>query len=488
MTQEERTLMSNEKLPAPNSPSQLERTPEGFRVRIRIGQGKQGRFTIKVSDEPEAERRACILRDVARGLMRSKRRAVENEVILRELAGATDRKGFENIVAVVQISAKKAPKRQAPVTFAELADDWTSGRLRQRYPDHVKEKRSVADDEQRLKVLNKAIGKIPLSAFGLEEAERAMASLPAGLSSATRRQYGQLIAKVLKLAVYPCRLLDSSPIPTGFLPRVNASKAKAFLYPTEEAALIGNQEIPLARRVLWGFLAREGMRLGEALALRWGDFDLERGTVRLDANKTDDPRMWALGPDVVRSLRAFRPQEVEPAALAFTALLDVQGKAAQVFRADLRASKIERPELFERNSNRLAIRVHDLRGTFVTLALSTGKTETWVSDRTGHKSSIMINRYRRAARSATELGLGWLAPLDLALSAARGESEGESAAVDGGKENVTGDSRSSSKVLGWPLPGSNRHSRGKRILSPSRLPFRQGASGGPQIPRSGRVR
>ena len=56
-------------------------------------------------------------------------------------------------------------------------------------------------------------------------------------------------------------------------------------------------------------------------------------------------------------------------------------------------------------------RVHDLRGTFVTQSLANGRTETWVMDRTGHTTSAMIGRYRRAARSASELGLGPLAPL-----------------------------------------------------------------------------
>jgi hypothetical protein len=59
--------------------------------------------------------------------------------------------------------------------------------------------------------------------------------------------------------------------------------------------------------------------------------------------------------------------------------------------------------------------VHDLRGTLVTLSLANGKSETWVADRTGHTSSQMINRYRRAARSAQELELGELHPLDVAI-------------------------------------------------------------------------
>lgn len=44
------------------------------------------------------------------------------------------------------------------------------------------------------------------------------------------------------------------------------------------------------------------MRRGEALALTWGDVDLEQGAVRLYANKDDDPRAWALSPGVTAAL------------------------------------------------------------------------------------------------------------------------------------------------------------------------------------------
>ena len=71
--------------------------------------------------------------------------------------------------------------------------------------------------------------------------------------------------------------------------------------------------------------------------------------------------------------------------------------------------------IFQSTSTRLPIRIHDLRATFVTLSLANGKTETWVADRTGHKSSVMINRYRRAARTFAELHIGTLAPLDAAI-------------------------------------------------------------------------
>ena len=71
----------------------------------------------------------------------------------------------------------------------------------------------------------------------------------------------------------------------------------------EDARLLGCLSVPLSYRLLYGFLSREGMRKSEALGLTWGDIDLARGAVCLDANKTDDPRTWALDPGVAEALR-----------------------------------------------------------------------------------------------------------------------------------------------------------------------------------------
>jgi hypothetical protein len=43
--------------------------------------------------------------------------------------------------------------------------------------------------------------------------------------------------------------------------------------------------------------------------LKSRDGDLERGRVRLDENKTDDPRAWALSPDVVRTLAWWKKRQ-----------------------------------------------------------------------------------------------------------------------------------------------------------------------------------
>ncbi|AUX48487.1 uncharacterized protein SOCE26_100250 [Sorangium cellulosum] len=57
------------------------------------------------------------------------------------------------------------------------------------------------------------------------------------------------------------------------------------------------------------------------------------------------------------------------------------------------------------------IRLHDTRATFITIKLANGRTETWISDRTGHRSSNQLHNYKRAARKVAELGLGDFAPL-----------------------------------------------------------------------------
>jgi len=85
--------------------------------------------------------------------------------------------------------------------------------------------------------------------------------------------------------------------------------------------------------------------------------------------------------------------------------------AAGHLRTHLKLAGVTRSQLFEANESRLAIRAHDLRATFVTVSLALGKTEAWITDRTGHRSSQMIYAYKRAARTHAELQLGGFKPM-----------------------------------------------------------------------------
>jgi integrase len=157
--------------------------------------------------------------------------------------------------------------------------------------------------------------------------------------------------------------------------------------------------------------------------------------VTLDENKTDDPRAWALSPGVTEAMRAWRGMrahegaDVSDDALVF---VDENGepigkvRVAERYREHLRAAGITRAVLFEQSRSRQRIRLHDTRATFITVALANGKSEAWVQDRTGHRSSTMINRYRRLARTVAELGLGGFVRMDEAIWGRNWGHQGES--------------------------------------------------------------
>jgi integrase len=382
------------------------------------------------------------------------------------------------------VVASPKPGKDAPLTFEAFAREWTSGELARRWPDHVPAKDSSDDARVFRKYVNPLIGAVPISEVTLEDVDRVMAALPEHLGSASRRHVAQSIHRVLALAVYPAKHLRESPVPRGWLPRLKRSKAFTFLYPSEDAALMKHTATPLEWRIFFGTLTREGMRRDELARLVWADLDLERGLVRLDVNKTDDPRAWALDPGVVRALARWkglrRPGHESERVFGGREGLYV-AQAADRLRRCLESAGVDRPELFERSSKRNPLRVHDLRASFVTVSLATGRSETWVSDRTGHRSSEMVNVYRRAARTWSEAGLGTFEALDVALEWSEEETKTPPlrGGVNGGKtSSVTSSSCANlAESKGFePLVSLHQHLISNQAPSATRTALRRAIS------------
>jgi integrase len=402
---------------------ELRHLADGFAARITINGRERRDFVLKTcATEAVADERTAALGQVAARL----RRAGHADKILKMLEiGANARAGrpWRAFLAAVEAVCSGTVETLTKIpTFADFAKQWTDGELEQQFPDHASRKDHEADERYLRLYVNPHVGHVPLDQFTFDDAELVMANVPEGKSASTRRHIAQVVRRVLVLAVYPARHLEESPIPRGWLPKVRQTRAFTHLYPDEDAALLACRTVPLVRRLFFGVLAREGMRRDELGGLRWRDLDVTRGHVALDENKTDDPRSWALEPSVARALRGWKEghhPKAAPEDLVFgapengTRLYTLH--LADELRRDLRRAGVTRPALFERSNARRPIRVHDLRATFVTVSLANGKTETWVADRTGHRSSVMINHYRRAARTWAELGLGTLSPLDEAL-------------------------------------------------------------------------
>ena len=414
----------------------------GARASVRLALGPPvGRRTFvlasSITGEAEAEQRRAVLADLAARL-RTAGRLVLALPLLERLASREGPRDVAACTAAIEtlIRGEASPLPPKVPTFGELAGQWTENQLSERFPDHIPKRDHKIDSYRLEKHVLPVIRDVPMAdgLFTLDHAQAVLSALPSDLSGATRKHVAHVVHRLVKLAVFPLRLLSADPIPAGWMPLGGTRKAMAWLYPSEDAALLACARVPLARRVLYGFLDREGMRASEAEALEWSDLDLARGVVRLDENKTDDPRAWALRPDVTKALSRWRillaASEAKDdrrtirsraAGRVFPVPRDHQ---ADQFRADLECAGIDRAELFERSATRQPIRIHDLRAGFVTVALSLGRSETWISDRTGHKSHTMIARYRRAARTAEELHLGDLAPLDAAIPELRSEDGG----------------------------------------------------------------
>jgi hypothetical protein len=198
--------------------------------------------------------------------------------------------------------------------------------------------------------------------FTLDHADHAMSRLPAHLEPGSRRNIAIVIHRLLALAAYPARIIAHNPLPRGWIPKIENNKAKGYLYPDEDQRLLRSQMVPLCFRVYYGFLTREGMRADEAGTLEWSDVDLDRGAVVLDENKTDDPRAWALSPDVVRALRAYRELWPDNRRVFVGPKGDpLPGcHGAERFRDHLQRAGVDRPELFETTESRLNIRLPPL--------------------------------------------------------------------------------------------------------------------------------
>jgi integrase len=424
-------------------------------VHIPLGKGKRKSTRLAVKTDEAADARAALVREIATKLLAAGQTADALEWA-KKAATTEDEERARKILgyarALAKGEAKKAGEPEGDiVTFKRIGQDWTAGRLAQKYPDSVPLKRTVVVDVSRLEWLYKTggLGDLPITAFRIEHAEAAMAKLDRKLRPATRRQYAQLIRRVLEMCVWPLRILPANPIPRGFLPKPRQDRALMCLYPEEEATYLGHRETPLVERVACGFLARMGFRKSEVIGsdpddddpappLAWDRVDLKRGVVHMARSKTEKPRPVALPPDVVRALEAWR--KVHPKnRIVFAGADDVPiALEARVYRAHLRTAGVTRAELHaEGRKDTVALRVHDLRALFTTVSIAQGRPDYWIRDRTAHKTLSMLDRYRRQARMFEELNLGPLAPLDQTIpelaaavaEASHGGNDGEGSAT-----------------------------------------------------------
>ena len=144
---------------------------------------------------------------------------------------------------------------------------------------------------------------------------------------------------------------------------------------------------PLVRTLL-----HTGLRFGEACGLTWGDVDLTAKllTVRGETAKTSRTRYIPLNQTALDTLKAWKPEKVEPGAYVFPGrengkpLTDIKTAWAQLLKS------IEEKPI-------AGFRVHDLRHTFASKLVQAGVDLNTVRELLGHSDIKMTLRYAHLA-------------------------------------------------------------------------------------------
>jgi integrase len=304
------------------------------------------------------------------------------------------------------------PQRASRVTVAAWMDAWLDERrARNLAPSTIRQ----YEDIVRLYIVGPEeapiLGPLPLAQItearlrqwlrDLLESPRTGRNGSRRLSPTTVRLAYTIFRSALELAV-PEHLLRN---PFARVPRPKADDFRpAWLEPPQVAALLAAAK-DQRLEALWILALATGMRVGEILALRWDDVDLERAEVRVRRSKTPAGRrviaigMPGEGGPIVDALRAHRRRQLEERLRAGPRWIE----SGHVFTTRY-GRPLDRNTLRQRDWARLlaaaglpALRIHDLRHTAGTLALAQGLPIKAVQELLGHRSeAFMLRRYAHA--------------------------------------------------------------------------------------------
>jgi integrase len=360
-------------------------------------------------------------------------RGAQAEFLMRKAgAVADDPEKFSFAIAAANVvmtrpseTASEASTRF--VTWGQLARAWGSQELARLYPNAGYGKKSAeATDEPRIEYLCKFIENVPLATFNDDDYWRAMRPARARCKTdSTFKAYAQVARRVLKIAV-ELRIVPAWPLSAVCkLPLVAKGEAPEFpfLYPEEYCRLMRCALVPIQYRVLWGFIIREGLRLGEAFRIRWEHLAFmpeqngmrARWVLNVPETKTGRALMFVLSAgtgEVLEAFKRLRPELAGPFAWLSPTQLK---KAADNLRRHVEQSGTTRERLLVTDGRLRRLREHDLRSTYVSSSKLAGIDNETIAQHTGHESNTMIARYNRSKQTIEHLGLAPYLPLDQAM-------------------------------------------------------------------------
>ncbi len=311
-------------------------------------------------------------------------------------------------------------------TFEDVARLWTSGAIHAEYAGVPLNSNAERDLGMLVKHVFEHVGAVPIGQVTPKHFSKVYHQMgEKGLRDETRVFIWKVMARVMQLAYQPLGLITSNPIERGSKPKVLDARRTPMLLPVHDDMLMACPSVDVLERLLYGFLGREGMRIGEAIKLRWVDVMPQLLSAFCSKTGKETARVW----DVRTRLALLRYRELyAPESLDTDLVFEgLSPKRCALFRAALKRAGVFRvsPELAmhsRERGERRQVRPHDLRRLFVTLSIAQERSDAWIRARTGHTSSRMIVHYNDLAEQHKQLGRVELAALDCAIPELRDPS------------------------------------------------------------------
>ena len=308
------------------------------------------------------------------------------------------------------------------VTFREFAARWLSDYVDD--PNHIKASSATAYRSSFEVHLIPAFAEYALTDVRPEVIQAFISKLSkAGLSPQTIKNTLTPLTTMFKHAVQ-WGYLRTSPMPFVERPKVRRVET-AHLTPDEVRRFL--QHVPEDRYAFYLTAVMTGMRIGELLAMRWSNLDLENGQYhireRVYMDIFDVPKSRAsirsvdLTPSVVAALTAHRARQAENKLRMGEGYRD----EGLIFCQEDGTSGLRQAEIRSTMKTLLAeagcpvIRFHGLRHTYASLLIAQGESPKYIQRQLGHSSvqmtfdlygHLMPEMHRKAAHRLDEQVFG----------------------------------------------------------------------------------
>ena len=280
-------------------------------------------------------------------------------------------------------------ERREAMTVAQAVDRYFDEHVPHRLAIGKMSASTVENYRLWTKPIYKAIGSLKVSEVEKEDIERAVAGLPAitrnRVLSVTRAAFGVFERWGIR---------DRNTNPAKYVERSTEQPRDRTLSATEMAALARALDVLKDRHpapvAAIQVAARSGLRIGEVLAIRWEDVDLESGALVIPESKTG-ARLHTLPRTAIAVLAAMPRLN----SYAFTngrrdlptRYLTCRGVFAEAVKA----------------AGLRDVRLHDLRRSAMTLAAANGVGVAVIRDLLGHRTNAAAWRYvRNTGRAVVE--------------------------------------------------------------------------------------